>query len=102
MTEAWRGFSAAPLLPLVTILLAVAGMVLGILLRIRAFLYVGFAALVVVVGRLIYFAAVERGQMWVLWICCMLLGVGILALFALFEKRRNDLQAALERFKRWE
>jgi len=102
MTESWRGLAAAPLLPVVTILLAVAGMVLGILLRIRAFLYLGFACLVVVISRLIYFAAIERGHMWVLWTCCMLLGAAILAMFALFEKRRNDIQAAIERLKRWE
>ncbi len=102
MTESWRGLAAAPWLPLVTILLAVAGVVLGILLRIRAFLYLGFACLVVIISRLIYFAAIQQGHMWVLWSCCMLLGAAILALFALFEKRRNDIQAALERLKRWE
>lgn len=102
MTESWRGLAAAPLLPLVTILLALAGVVLGILLRVRAFLYLGFACLVVIISRLIYFAAIEQGHMWVLWACCMLLGAAILALFALFEKRRNEIRSAFERLKRWE
>jgi hypothetical protein len=30
------------------------------------------------------------------------LGAAIITLFALFEKRRNDVLAALERFKKWE
>ena len=40
--------------------------------------------------------------MWVFWASCIVLGAAIIALFALFEKRRNDVLAALERFKKWE
>jgi hypothetical protein len=31
-----------------------------------------------------------------------LLGAAIIALFAVFEKRRNDILAAMDRFKHWQ
>jgi len=102
LTEFWRGIGESALLPLVTILLAVIGVLAGILLRIQSFLYLGFACLLVVITRLIYFAAFERGHIWVLWTCCILLGAAIIALFAVFEKRRNDVLAAVQRLKEWE
>ena len=52
--------------------------------------------------RMIVYAAFERGQMWVFWSCCILLGAAIIALFAVFEKRRNDVLGAVQRLKEWE
>jgi hypothetical protein len=100
--EYWRAMGQSFWLPLATIVLALLGVLLGILLRVQSFLYLGFTCLVVVILRLVYFASFERGQMWVLWTCCIALGAAIIALFAVFEKRRNDILAAVEQFKQWE
>ena len=100
-TEFWRGIGESVLLPLVTILLAVLGMLAGILLRVRSFLYLGVTFLLVVIARMIFYAAFEQGHVWVFWASCIVLGAAIITLFALFEKRRNDVLAALERFKNW-
>ena len=101
-TEFWRHIGESAILPLVTILLAVLGVLAGILLRVRSFLYLGFTFLMVVIGRMIVYAAFEQRHIWIFWTCCIILGAAIIALFAVFEKRRNDVLAAVERFKQWD
>ncbi|MFZ1933529.1 MAG: hypothetical protein WCB27_16400 [Thermoguttaceae bacterium] len=100
-TEFWQHIGQSALLPLVTIVLAVLGVLVGILLRERSFLYLGFTFLVVVIGRMIVYAAFEQKHIWIFWASCIVLGMAIIALFALFEKRRNDVLASVERFKQW-
>jgi hypothetical protein len=100
-TEFWQHIGQSAVLPLVTILLAVLGVLAGILLKERSFLYLGFTFLVVVIGRMIVYEAFQQGYMWVFWASCIVLGTAIIALFALFEKRRNDVLASVEKFKQW-
>jgi hypothetical protein len=87
---------------LVLLVLAVLGALVGIMLRVRSYLYLGVSFLLVDVCMMIYHATVDLGHAWVLWLSGVLVGTLIIALFAVFEKRRNDLLAALERFKEWE
>lgn len=102
ISEGWPRLDESWLLPAVTILLALGGAVAGIVLRVQSFLYLGVACLLVMIARVIHFAAFQRGQMWVLWSFCILLGVAILALFAVFEKRRNDVLEAVRRLRDWQ
>jgi hypothetical protein len=51
---------------------------------------------------MILYAAFEQGHVWLFWAACIVLGTAILAMFAMFEKRRNDILAAMRRFKDWE
>jgi hypothetical protein len=88
-------------LPIILALLCVAGVLLGILLRVRAFLYLGVGFLLVDVFSMIWHAAVDRAHTWLWWACGIVLGAAILALFALFEKRRNDVVDLLDRFRQW-
>ena len=101
-TEFLRGAGQSVVLPAVLIGLSLAGVVAGMLLRVRSFLYVGVTFLTVVMVRLIYFYAVEQRHDWVFWASLILLGLAILAMFGVFEKRRNDVLAAVEKFKHWE
>jgi hypothetical protein len=81
--------------------LAVLGILAGILLRVRAFLFVGFTFLLLVIGARIWHAAVQQAQTWVWWVAVIVLGMLILVLFALFEKRRQDVLRVLEEFRDW-
>lgn len=96
------GLAHSVLLPIILALLSIAGVLAGILLRVRAFLYQGVMFLFLVVFAQIWHAAVDRAQTWVWWASGVLLGVLILALFGLFEKRRNDVLRMIEDFKRWQ
>jgi hypothetical protein len=100
-TEFWQHIGQSAVLPIVTIVLAVLGVLAGILLRERSFIYLGFTFLVVVIGRMIVYATFERGQYRVGLAFCIVMGIAILALFGLFEKRRNDVLASVEKFKKW-
>lgn len=90
-------------LPLVLVLLglSIAGVLSGMLLRVRSFLYLGFTFLLVDLSVMVFHAAWDLGHTWVFWSTGIVVGAAIIALFAVFEKRRNDLVLALERFKEW-
>src|SRR5205814_6691553 len=61
------GLGSNVIYPIALVLLAVAGMMLGILFRVRAFLLAGFTALLVVIFAQIWHAAVDRQHTWVWW-----------------------------------
>jgi hypothetical protein len=89
-------------LPLVLMLLSVAGVLAGLLLRVRSFLLLGIVFLLLDITAMIWHAAVDLDQTWVWYASGIALGAAIITLFALFEKRRNDLLAAIEKLKQWE
>ncbi len=89
-------------LPLVLILLSLGGVLVGIILRIRSFLYLGIVFLLLVIVTMIRYAYRDLRQTWILYVCCILLGAAIIGFFALFEKRRGQILAAVKRFKGWQ
>jgi hypothetical protein len=96
------GIGQSVVLPVVLAVLAVLGMLAGVLLRVRAFLFLGIAFLALDVFTMIWHAAVDREQTWVWWASGIVLGAAILTLFAVFEKRRNDVLRVLEDVRRWD
>jgi hypothetical protein len=89
-------------LPLVLIVLSLVGILAGILLRIRSFLYMGVTFLTLVIVTMIRYAYVDREWTWILWVCCIILGTGVLAAVGFYEKRRDRMLAAVRRFRQWE
>lgn len=63
--------------------------------------FLGVTFLLLVVFSQIWHAAVERAQRWIWWASGIALGVAILTLFALFDKRRNDVLKMIDDIKRW-
>jgi hypothetical protein len=96
------GLGESWLLPLALMLLSVAGAMTGLLLKIRSFLSLGVTFLLLDIITMIYYAAFDLKHTWIVWITGIVLGFIIIAVFALFEKRRNDIIQAVERFKKWE
>ncbi|HYV37729.1 MAG TPA: hypothetical protein VE988_18740, partial [Gemmataceae bacterium] len=96
-----EGLGGEPWYPIALAVLSVAGVLVGILLRVRAFLFLGMTFLFLVVFSQIWHAAVDRAQTWVWWVSGIVLGVAILTMFALFEKRRNDVLKMIDEIKRW-
>lgn len=97
-----NGVNQAPWLPVVLAGLSVAGAMLGIALRIRSFLSLGTFFLLMALGTIIYHAAFDLHQTWLVWVCGILLGLAIIALFALFEKKRTEVLAVLDGIKQWQ
>jgi hypothetical protein len=96
------GVGSSVLLPIVLAVLSVCGVLLGILLRVKAFLFMGLAFLCLDIFTMIWHAAVDRTHTWVWYVSGIVLGGAIIALFAVFEKRRNDVLRMLEEFRRWD
>ncbi len=99
--EMFKEGLSQPWFAVILVVIAVAGMMLGILFRVRAFLLSGFLALLVVVFAQIWHAAVDKQQTWIWWASGLILGVLILVLFALFEKKRNEVLHVIDNMKRW-
>jgi hypothetical protein len=88
-------------LPILLALLSVLGVLAGILFRIRSYLYLGVAFLVLDIFSMIWHAAVDLAHVWVWWASGIVLGAAILALFAVFEKRRQRVLHLVEDFRMW-
>lgn len=89
-------------LPVVLAVFCVAGILGGILLRVRAFLFLGAAFLLLDVFAMIWHAAVDRAQTWVWYASGIVLGAAILALFAVFEKKKNEVREVVEELRKWD
>jgi len=72
------------------------------LLRVRAFLYLGTAFLLVAIFTMIWYAAVELERTWIWWVAGIVTGILIITLFGLFEKKRNDLLKLVDHLKKWD
>jgi hypothetical protein len=97
-----NGVADAPWLPAVLAGLSIVGVFAGILLRVRAFLYLGVTFLAVAIVTVIWYAAIEQQRTWILWVAGIVTGIAIIALFGVFEKRRYDVLRVVERLRQWE
>jgi hypothetical protein len=97
-----NGVGTSVVLPLALALLSVLGVLAGVLLRVRAFLLLGVLFLALDVLSMIWYAAVDRTHTWVWYVSGIVLGGAILALFAVFEKRREDVLRLVEELKTWD
>ncbi len=95
------GIGNSVVLPVVLAVLAVGGVLAGIVLRVRAFLFPAVSFLLLDVLTMIWHAAVHGHRPWVWWVSGIVLGAAILGLFAVFEKRRNDLLRLIDELKQW-
>jgi hypothetical protein len=89
-------------MPLALMVLSVLGVLAGMLLRVRAFLYMGISFLGLVIATMIWLAGVDQHQPWVLWSSGIVLGLMIYALFMYFEKRRQNVLHLVEKLKKWD
>lgn len=96
------GVSTAPWLPLVLGGLSVAGILIGIGFRVRSFLQLGSAFLCVSLLTIIWHAANDLGWTWVWYVAGIGLGAMIITLFALFEKKREEMKSMLREVREWE
>ena len=82
-----NGVAQQPALPLVLAGLSVAGVLAGMVLRVRAFLFLGTGFLTLALFAMIYHAAVDLGQTWVWFASGLALGLAIFAGVGFFERK---------------
>ncbi len=89
-------------MPIILAALSVAGVFAGILLRIRAFVYLGTSFLFVSIVSMIWHAAQSIDHVWPWWAFGIVLGLLILTLFGVFEKKRQEVLRLVGEFRQWE
>jgi hypothetical protein len=88
--------------PMILAALSVAGALVGIMLRIRAFLYLGTTFTSMAMINMIWHAAQILKQTWPWWAFGFGLGIALLVLFALFEKKKEEVKLLIARLRSWE
>ncbi len=97
-----QGVAHAPLLPIVLAGVSIAGVLLGIVMRVRAFLILGTSFLMLSILTIIWYAAVDLQQTWLWYAAGIVAGALILAVFAVFEKQRQAVTGLLDQLKKWQ
>lgn len=97
-----RGIGQTLWPPMVLLALSLAGAMAGIVLRIRAFLYLGVTFVLLSMISMVWHAARSIDHVWPWWAFGIGLGLCILVFFGFFEKNREKITALVERLKEWE
>ncbi|MEX2559927.1 MAG: hypothetical protein WD403_08430, partial [Pirellulales bacterium] len=97
-----NGVAEAPWLPLVLAALSIAGIFAGIMLRVRGFLFLGTSFLMLSLLTIIWYAAVDLEQTWLWSVTGIVAGILIIALFAVFEKKRQEILRLADQLKQWQ
>jgi hypothetical protein len=97
-----RGIANSLWLPLVLATLSTAGVLLGIALRVRAFLYLGTTFLFLSIVAMVYHAHQNIHHVWPWWAFGISLGIAILTMFGIFEKKRNEVLEVVDRLRQWD
>jgi hypothetical protein len=88
--------------PIILASLAIAGIFVGILLRVRAFLYLGSSFLLLSIVAMVWNAGRIVQHTWPWWVFGIGVGLSILVLFGVFEKHRRDVQNLITRLRQWD
>jgi hypothetical protein len=97
-----HGIGTTLWLPMVLAALSVLGVLAGIVFRVRAFLYLGTSFLLLSIVSMVWHAARSIGHVWPWWVFLFALGVGLLTLFGVFEKKRAEVLALVGSLRQWE
>jgi hypothetical protein len=97
-----NGVRDHPWLPLVLAILSVIGVIVGMLLRLRAFLFLGTGFLGIAILTMIYYAWADLRWTWIWYVTGIALGAWIIVVFALFEKKRSQMLALVDGLKHWQ
>ncbi|MBO0861039.1 MAG: hypothetical protein J2P21_21655 [Chloracidobacterium sp.] len=89
-------------LTIVLILLSVTGALTGLMLRIRAFLFLGTVFLLLSLLTMVWTASVNLNWGWLWYVTGIALGAMIIVTFALFEKKRREMLEMVGRLKQWQ
>jgi len=88
--------------PMVLMAVAVAGVFAGIMMRVRAFLFVSAFFVLLSIVSMVWHASRAFEHVWPWWAFGMGVGVSIMALFGLFELKRDEINALIQRLRKWE
>jgi hypothetical protein len=88
--------------PVIVALLGMAGVLAGMLLQIRPFLYMGAGFVLLALMSMVAHAARAIDHVWPWWAFGIGVGIAILVLFGIFEKKREEITKLIARLRQWD
>jgi hypothetical protein len=88
--------------PVVLLAFAIAGMIVGVVLRVRAFLFCGSGFVFVALFGMVWQAQRAIGQVWPWWVFGICMGVGLIVLIGYFEKNRARFLEMIQSLRSWQ
>jgi hypothetical protein len=88
--------------PIILAALSVAGIMCGMMFRVKSFLYFGSLFLLMAMVTMVAHAHQSLGHVWPWWAFGIGLGIAILVMFGLFEKKKNEMQAIAGSLRKWD
>jgi len=95
------GVAQAPWLPLVLAGLSIIGIFIGLARHIRSYMFLGTGFLCLSLLTMIWHAATNMGWTWIWYVAGIALGIGIITVFAMFEKKKNEMAKVIDEVKDW-
>lgn len=97
-----RGIGQSLWPPILLLTLSVIGVFAGIVLQIRAFLYLGASFVFLSLVSMVWHASRAIEHVWPWWAFGIGMGLAILIMFGMFEKKRPEMARLVERLRDWE
>jgi hypothetical protein len=88
--------------PMILMVLSVLTVFLGMVLRVRSYLFSGVLFLLVSVASMVAHAQQSLQHTWPWWVLGISLGTGILVLYGVFEKKREQFRELSDQLRRWQ
>jgi hypothetical protein len=96
-----NGVADSPWLSVILAALSVSGVIAGLILRVRAFLFLGTGFLLLAMLTMIWTASVSLGWDWLLYATGIVIGFFILYALAMFERKRARMLNLIDQLKQW-
>ena len=96
------GVATTPWLPLLLCAMSVAGVLAGMAMRVRSFLFMGGAFFGMSLVTILAHAAKRYDAAWLWWAGGITMGLAILGLFAYFERQRSKVTHVVQRLREWD
>jgi hypothetical protein len=93
---------ANPWLPLILGSFSLAGVFAGITFRIRGLLVLGSVFLLLSITTMIWYASANFGWTWLWYVAGIVTGATIIFMFAVFEKKRNEVLRVVDGLREWD
>ncbi|MFN7733501.1 MAG: hypothetical protein ACK5OB_16510 [Pirellula sp.] len=97
-----RAFETQFWSPILLLGLSVLGIMVGIAMRVRAFLFCGSAFVVIALVGMVWHAQRAIQQVWPWWAFGIAMGVAIIVLIGTIEKNRDSWMKTLETLRKWQ
>ena len=88
--------------PMVLAVLAVAGMLVGIMMQVRAYLFLGALFLLMAMLSMVAHAQQRLNNVWPWWAFGIVMGISLLVFFGFFEKRKNEMLKIARQMSEWD